>query len=114
MRLFIKKAAEAKGMTLDKLAEQTGLTKTMIWNYESGRNNPKIADLCKIADVLDVSLDMLVYGEEKDRPSGRSKIDIMALFDDMSEEEAMRTAGILYALVAHKRHQAHLDSKNQE
>lgn len=72
MELAIKQTREAKGVSVPQLAEMTGLSKEIIWNLEAGRSKPAVEYLCMIADALDVSLDMLVRGKEKDRPEERS------------------------------------------
>ena len=38
---------------------------TAIANYESGRNQPNIGDLTKLANTLNVSIDYLVTGESQ-------------------------------------------------
>ncbi len=55
-----------RNMSLQDLADQVGLNKMAISNYENGKREPKL-DICqKIADALNVSLAMLVskYGNE--------------------------------------------------
>lgn len=54
---YMKSLRQQKGMSVQELAELCGVSSNMIWNYESGRREPPLAVLCKIADVLDVSLD---------------------------------------------------------
>ncbi len=41
------------------LAAKLGFSYTTISNYESGRNEPNISTLIRIADIFDVSLDEL-------------------------------------------------------
>lgn len=42
-----------------RLAEMLGYGYTAIANYESGRNEPSLGDLYRIADFFDVSIDNL-------------------------------------------------------
>ncbi len=42
------------------LAKMLGYGYTAIANYESGRNEPSLGDLCRIADFFDVSVDYLL------------------------------------------------------
>lgn len=87
MIIALKKIREEKGLSVPELAEKTGLTKTMLWNYESGRRNPDPETLCILADALDVSLDMLVRGKEKDRSKERSVKDAMELFKKLAPSD---------------------------
>ena len=56
----------SKGLTVDEVAQKTGLSKAQLWSWESGRREPDLAALVKLADALDVSLDMLIRGKEKE------------------------------------------------
>ena len=47
-------------ITQVELGKKLGYGYTAIANYESGRNEPSHADLCRIADYLDVSIDYLL------------------------------------------------------
>lgn len=47
-------------MSQSVLAGVVGLTAMSISNYESGRNNPSIESLVRIASALDVSVDQLL------------------------------------------------------
>lgn len=60
----IKKIRLEKGMTQKELAEKCGLFDSAIRRYESGRQNPKIGTVEKIANALGVNPMLLVYGEE--------------------------------------------------
>ena len=42
------------------LAKMLGYGYTAIANYESGRNEPSLGDLCRIADFFDVSVEYLL------------------------------------------------------
>ena len=114
MIIALKKIMDEKKITVPELVEKTGLTKNMIWAYQSGRNNPDPETLCALADILDVSLDMLIRGKEKDRPFGRSKEDLMKMFSGMSEEEHLWLIALLQASLADKRFQAHLRQEHPE
>ena len=49
-----------KKLTQIKLASKLNYRHTAIANYESGRNQPNINDLTKLANILNVSIDYLV------------------------------------------------------
>ena len=56
----LKILRKEKKLTQVKLGEMLNYGYTAIANYESGRNQPAIADLIKIASIFDVSLDYLL------------------------------------------------------
>ena len=108
MIIALKKIMDEKSITAQELAEKTGLTKNMIWAYQSGRNKPDPETLCTLADALDVSLDILVRGKEKDRPKGRSVQEIMAEYRGLSEEEINLLVAVLQTELANRAFQARL------
>lgn len=56
----VRAARSAKAWTLDRLAEQSGVSRRMIVNVESGSSNASIATLLRLARALGVSLAELV------------------------------------------------------
>ena len=113
MALALKEIIDSRGITVDELAEQTGFSKAMIWNYGSGRRNPDPEQLCILADALDISLDLLVRGKEKDRPVERSVRGVMERYDSMSDEQINLLITGLQALLADRQFQAHLRQDEQ-
>ena len=59
IRFFRKQA----GLTQEELAARFGSRKTLISNYEIGRNTPDIYTLVKLADIFDITIDELVGRE---------------------------------------------------
>lgn len=64
----LKLLRKEKKLTQIKLGEMLNYGYTAIANYESGRNQPAIADLKKIASIFDVSLDYLLGVTDIRRP----------------------------------------------
>ena len=64
--LYLKEILKEKHMSADQLSAMTGLSKTQIWHYAAGRRNPAVESLVALADALDVSLDRLIRGKEKE------------------------------------------------
>lgn len=56
---------EARGLTREQLAKKVGVTRQMIYKYESNITDPRLLIFTCIADVLGVSLDYLARGEKK-------------------------------------------------
>lgn len=49
----------AQGMTLDRLAAESGLDKSYLSRLERGQKSPSIATVLKLSDALDVTMDQL-------------------------------------------------------
>lgn len=56
----LRKFRKQKGYSQERLAQELYYGYTAIANYESGRNEPSIDDLVRLAEILDVTLDELV------------------------------------------------------
>ena len=56
----IKKLRRAKGWTQKQLGEKCGMVDSAIRKYELGIMNPKIVNLKRIADALEVPVEVLV------------------------------------------------------
>jgi len=52
----VKRLRELKGLTLEKLAEQTGFTKSYLSKVERGVSVPSVATALKLADVFGVNV----------------------------------------------------------
>ena len=59
----LRKYRKICGMTQKALAEELHYSHTAIANYESGRNEPSLSDLCRLSDILGVSTDALLGRE---------------------------------------------------
>ena len=51
---------EEKQMTTYRLSKETGISDSLLGSYRSGRSDPSSANLVKIADALQVSVDYLL------------------------------------------------------
>lgn len=56
----IRRARKAKGWTIQKLSEKSGIHATTIWYWEKNKSQPTVFLLICIADVLEITLDELV------------------------------------------------------
>lgn len=54
---------DKQNMTAYRLSKMTGIPLTTIYNYKNDGKEPPFKNMCKIADALDVSLD--VFRERK-------------------------------------------------
>jgi len=60
----LRKTRKSKGLTQKILAEKVGLTDAYICRLEINNRYPKIETLLKLAAVLEISLDELMFGEK--------------------------------------------------
>lgn len=58
----IKKARKAKELTQEELAERLHVTRQAVSNWERGKTEPDIGMLQQLSDVLEVSVEELIYG----------------------------------------------------
>lgn len=62
----IAEVRKSNGLTQQMLADKIdGMTVQMISSYENNKQQPSLKNIIKIAEILDVSLDYLIIGEEK-------------------------------------------------
>lgn len=58
---------KSKGFTQQGLAEKSELSETSIKNYESGRRIPSYSIMIRLAEALNVNIEVLVSNEDKNR-----------------------------------------------
>lgn len=92
-------------LTQKELAKILNITDKAYWSYESGRTEPNIETLVKIADYFDVSLDYLCGRQNKnlifiDSLSDKKK-ELINMIRDLSEDETLIAIGSI-ARIANK------------
>ena len=70
----VKRAREEKGMTQQSLSEQLYVTRQAVSRWECGARYPDLLNAKKLADILEVSLDELLSGEEMKKYVERNPI----------------------------------------
>lgn len=75
----IKEARIKKGWSQEQLANKLGTSKSVISGYETGRNDPAQSMVIKLADSLGVSINWLMFGEEKEEPEEELKEEVKIL-----------------------------------
>ena len=63
------------GMTQEQIAEQMNVTRQTVSNWERGLNEPDFASLCRLAEVLGVTLNDFAQEEETEDAGGHDKED---------------------------------------
>lgn len=110
----IKSVREQSGMEQKELATILGVAIPTLGNYEAGRREPPLDILCAVADLFDVSLDMLIRGKEKDRPGGRSLQELINDYENLSDEVLERNIAVSQAVLAERRLHARIQSEKKE
>lgn len=62
----VRRIRKSRGLTMQKLADESGYTRNQIHRIETNKHTPKITTMIDLADVLGVSLDELVGREFKE------------------------------------------------
>lgn len=57
----LKRIRKSKNLSLDMLAEQTGVSKSMLGQIERGESNPTVSTIGKIVEGLKVPFEQLIY-----------------------------------------------------
>lgn len=57
----LKRIRKSRNMSLDMLAERTGVSKSMLGQIERGESNPTLATIAKIVDGIRVPFEDLIY-----------------------------------------------------
>ncbi len=57
----LKRIRKSKNMSLDMLAERTGVSKSMLGQIERGESNPTVATIAKIVTGIRISFEELIY-----------------------------------------------------
>jgi transcriptional regulator with XRE-family HTH domain len=61
LALRIRELRHAKGLSQERLAEEAGIHRTYLGGIETGRRNPSLRNLIRIARALDVTMAVLFH-----------------------------------------------------
>lgn len=61
----LKKIRRKNGLTQEKLSEKADVSINVIQKLETGRGLPGLDTIIKICNVLNIGVDVLIYGEDK-------------------------------------------------
>ena len=71
----IRQRRKLLGLTLQQVADEFGINRASVAEWESGRSNPDLMKLTDLARVLRVSSEWLLTGDEKHAPDTASDLD---------------------------------------
>ena len=91
----IRECRKKAKMTQEQLAEEAGISPTYMSEIENGRKKAGRDVLCKIAEVLEVSVDYLLYAR-KEHNGDIKMVEWKILFEDCSGYEQ----NVLFDLVS--------------
>ena len=61
----IRAARRDRGLTQDELADQVGVSRSAVAQWETGRTGQITGNLSRIAGTLEVNVEYLMYGDDK-------------------------------------------------
>ena len=102
----VKIARKEKGWSQRELAEHIDSDASYINRIETGKINPSIASLERIANVLECSLDQLVKGKNENEEihiRDKNLSERIRLIDSLEEEDRKAVTHIIDALLTKKK-----------
>lgn len=60
----LKVARKRRGMTQAETATAMGCHPQVLWKWENGKRNPRMQALKRLAEILGVTTDFLLYGPD--------------------------------------------------
>jgi transcriptional regulator with XRE-family HTH domain len=109
----IREIREELGLTLDKLAGKTGISKGFLSDVETGRRDISSEYLLKIADAMGASLDYLLRGENSTSIGTRQKpVEIPSELSEAAQQLKLSYAQTLELLEANQSVVARRSSKS--
>jgi transcriptional regulator with XRE-family HTH domain len=103
----IKKIRKKKGWSQKELGEMIGSHLSHINRIETGKQNPSLEVLIKLADALEVSIDSLVRGSEEDfkeiRIEDKNMAERIKLLNTMEPEDRKAVIRVIDAMLTKKK-----------
>lgn len=100
---FIAECRKNKNLTQSEMAEQLGVTDRAVSNWENGKNMPDLSLFKPLCEILDITINELLYGQEikKDNYQEKSEENIINTIEywDKKVEQKNRTIGLIVLLL---------------
>lgn len=88
--IMMRDYRKRKKLSLDDLAVMVGSSKQVLSRYERGERTPKISAAQKIADALDVPLELLLGYEYHDDPDSAARIEAEMFAEEIPQTPEAR------------------------
>src|SRR5882724_797515 len=108
MGVRIRDVRRNRGWTQDQLANAVGVSRSAVAQWETGRAGQVTTNLTRIAEVLEVGVEFLMYGDDRRAPAEArlgDEIALLRLYRECSAEDRqllLRTARRLVAVSKHE------------
>jgi len=103
----IKKLRKNKGLAQKQLAEMVGINTTHLSRLETGRYQPSVEVLKKLADALQVSTDYLLSDTDDEaeeiRIQDQSFVDKIRLLDSLDDKEKETVLNVIDAMLTKRK-----------
>lgn len=90
----IKQTRLERGLTQEKVAELVGISAVYYCQIELGNKSPSLETIINIADAMQVSIDALVHGANKQA----MMLDLIRLFEKCDERDIAKLRKVLYTV----------------
>jgi transcriptional regulator with XRE-family HTH domain len=111
MGVRIRDIRRERGWTQDQLASSVGVSRSAVAQWETGRAGQVTTNLTRIAEVLEVGVEYLMYGDDKRAPAEARQGDELALlrlYRECSAEDRQLLLRTARRLVAGSRREAEI------
>lgn len=98
--LELKSAREAKNLTFSDLSRATGISRTALHDYESGRSKPGARELVKLCEALQVTPNRLLLGSENPIPGTSGVLVALLNLSREKPEKALALSMMLLPLMS--------------
>lgn len=107
----IRRARDAKGISVSDLHRKTGISRTVIQSYEKGRYKPGAGEIKRLSEALDCSPNRLIFGREDfkhshpldrllgDDGTGRNVMKLVLLLQHTTPEEQLALLNLAVLLL---------------
>jgi transcriptional regulator with XRE-family HTH domain len=110
----IKRRRGELGWTQYQLAQRAGISKSFLSDLENGKRSVSADNLLDIAQVLNLSLDYLMTGDEGKRDEGPAEVQIPASLAAFAEKEGLTFRQALALLKMREQIVAHRSTTKKE
>lgn len=95
---MIKKYMRIHNYTMKELGEELGKSESTVSYWINGRNNPRIGDIQKMADIFGLTTEQMLYGDDVENEEIREIPIINRALKQMTPEKRKQILNALEAL----------------